>query len=150
MRLIQEFSTGSEWGGAVLTAGEYAPPSKRGLYWSLPQVGVPAGLLLATIAILGVSQLSKDQFMSWEWRVPFLISVVLVAIGLSIRLELEKTLSLVNVKATKSEAKVPLLTAITTYPKQISLTTGSMISTGAYRRIANTYSSTCATTADTS
>lgn len=139
MRLIQGFGVGGEWGGAVLTAVEYATPEKRGLYGSLPQVGVPAGLLLSTVAFLGVSRLPDEQFLSWGWRIPFLSSIVLVAIGLFIRLKLTETPAFERVKLSRTEVKVPLVTALRTYPKQIALATGSMISTGGYFYVVNTY-----------
>ncbi len=146
MRLIQGFGVGGEWGGAVLTAVEYATPEKRGLYGSLPQVGVPAGLLLSTLAFLAVSQLPEDDFLSWGWRIPFLISIVLVAIGLFIRLKLTETPAFERVKQNRTEVKVPLVTALKTYPKQIALATGSMVSTGGYFYVVNTYALTYGTT----
>lgn len=144
LRIIQGFGVGGEWGGAVLTAVEYAPKNRRGFFGSLPQVGVPAGLLLATGVIFGTQALTGDQFLVWGWRIPFLLSIVLVAVGLYIRMALEETPSFVRVKESKSEAKVPLVTAFKIYPRQIVLATGSMISTGAYFYILNTYSLTYA------
>jgi MHS family shikimate/dehydroshikimate transporter-like MFS transporter len=144
LRIIQGFGVGGEWGGAVLTAVEYAPKNRRGLFGSLPQVGVPAGLLLATGVILGTQAVTGDQFLVWGWRVPFLLSIVLVAVGLYIRVSLEETPAFVRVKESKVETKVPLLTAFKIYPRQIILATGSMVSTGAYFYIMNTYSLTYA------
>ena len=146
LRLVQGFGVGGEWGGAVLTAVEHAPPNRRGLFGSLPQVGVPAGLFLSATAFLAVSQLPEEQFLSWGWRIPFVGSIVLVAIGLYIRLTLEETPSFARVRETKTVTKVPIVTAIKTYPKQMLLAVGSMISTGAYFYIANTYAITYATT----
>src|SRR5262249_9417730 len=91
LRLVQGFGVGGEWGGAVLTAVEYASPRKRGLYGSLPQIGVPAGLVLSTLVFLLVSQLPDAQFLAWGWRIPFLISIVLVVVGLVVRLRLRET-----------------------------------------------------------
>jgi MHS family shikimate/dehydroshikimate transporter-like MFS transporter len=85
LRLIQGFGVGGEWGGAVLTAVEYAPKNRRGFYGSMPQVGVPAGLLLATAVMFGTKALTGDQFLVWGWRIPFLLSIALVAVGLYIR-----------------------------------------------------------------
>lgn len=139
LRLVQGFGVGGEWGGAVLTAVEYATPEKRGLYGSLPQVGVPAGLVLSTLAFLGVSQLPEEQFLSWGWRIPFLISIVLVAIGLYIRLTLTETPAFERVKQSGAEVKIPLVVALKTYPIQIILATGSIISSGAFFYVVNTY-----------
>src|SRR5262245_45307258 len=82
LRLAQGFGVGGEWGGAILMAVEHAPPGRRGFYGSWPQIGVPAGLLLSTVAYTPFSRLPEDQFLSWGWRVPFLLSIVLVAVGL--------------------------------------------------------------------
>lgn len=139
LRLIQGFGVGGEWGGAVLTAVEYATPEKRGLYGSLPQVGVPAGLFLSSVAFLAVSRLPEEQFLSWGWRVPFLVSIVLVGIGLFIRLKLTETPAFERVKESRAQVKVPLLVALRTYPKQMALATGSMVSTGGYFYVVNTY-----------
>jgi MFS family permease len=144
LRLIQGFGVGGEWGGAVLTAVEYAPKNRRGFYGSMPQVGVPAGLLLATAVLFGTKAVTGDQFLTWGWRIPFLLSIVLVAVGLYIRTALEETPAFTRVKEQKSEVKIPLVDAFRTYPRQIVLAAGSMISTGAYFYILNTYTLTYA------
>src|SRR5471030_1303509 len=77
-------SSDLEWGGAVLMAFEYAPENKRGLYASIPQIGLAIGLCLASGFVALLSQLPEAQFMAWGWRVAFLVSVVLVAVGLYI------------------------------------------------------------------
>lgn len=81
LRLIQGIGYGAEWGGAVLMAFEHAPVRRRGFYAAIPQIGVPAGLLLANLAFLSVAGVDND----WAWRVPFLFSAVLVIVGLWIR-----------------------------------------------------------------
>src|SRR5262245_58003183 len=73
LRRVQGFGVGGEWGGAVLMAVEHAPPGARGFYGSWPQIGVPAGLLLSTAVFSFFSRLPQDQFLSWGWRVPFLL-----------------------------------------------------------------------------
>ena len=75
LRLAQGFGVGGEWGGAVLMAVEHAPPGARGFYGSWPQIGVPAGLLLSTAVFARFARLPEDQFLSWGWRVPFLLSI---------------------------------------------------------------------------
>lgn len=144
LRLIQGFGVGGEWGGAVLTAVEYAPKNRRGFYGSMPQVGVPAGLLLATAVMFGTKALTGDQFLVWGWRIPFLLSIALVAVGLYIRTALEETPAFARVKQQNTAVKIPMVDAFKNYPRQIILAAGSMISTGAYFYILNTYSLTYA------
>ncbi|MDP9806461.1 MFS family permease [Trueperella bonasi] len=87
LRILQGLAAGGEWGGAALMAVEHAPVKKRGLYGGFPQIGVPLGMLMATLVLTVVSVLTTDeQFMSWGWRVPFLFSLVLIGIGMWIRL----------------------------------------------------------------
>jgi metabolite-proton symporter len=92
MRLIQGVSAGGEWGGAALMAVEHAPPGKRGAYGSFSQIGVPAGLILAQLMFIAVSAwTTPEQFTAWGWRLPFLFSIVLVAVGLVVRLSLAES-----------------------------------------------------------
>ncbi|MCM2292856.1 MHS family MFS transporter [Allorhizobium sp. BGMRC 0089] len=92
LRLLQGLALGGEWGGAVLLAVEYAPQDRRGLYGSWVQIGVPAGTFIANAAFLVMSSvLSPETFLAWGWRIPFLVSVILVAIGLYIRLTVMET-----------------------------------------------------------
>jgi metabolite-proton symporter len=139
LRLVQGFGVGGEWGGAVLTAVEHASPGRRGFFGSLPQVGVPAGLFLATTAYFLVSQLPQEAFLSWGWRVPFLVSIVLVGVGLYVRFSIGDTPVFEEVKRNRRAARVPLVEAVRRYPRQVLLATGSMISTGAYFYGVNTY-----------
>ena len=111
LRVFQGIGIGGEWGGAVLMAVEYAPPNRRGLYGGFVQIGTPAGLILANLAFLGVvAWVPEDQFMSWGWRIPFLLSAVLVVIGMVIRLRLEESpvFAAAAAKAPKHE-KVPVI-----------------------------------------
>src|SRR5918911_2532527 len=86
LRFIQGVGVGGEWGGSVLLAMEWSRSHhNRGLIASWPQFGVPCGLFLANLAVLAFSHLSGDQFLTWGWRIPFLLSVILVAVGLWIR-----------------------------------------------------------------
>src|SRR5258706_2878639 len=92
LRFIQGIGVGGEWGGSVLLSMEWAQSnSHRGFIASWPQFGVPAGLFLSNLAVLAVSALSGDQFLTWGWRVPFLFSIVLIAVGLYIRLGILET-----------------------------------------------------------
>ncbi|MFE9290896.1 MFS transporter [Streptomyces olivaceus] len=90
LRLVQGFGVGGEWGGASLVAVEYAPPDKRGAYGSFPQIGNAVGLVLSTAVFALVSILPDDQLFSWGW-LPFLLSAVLIGVGLFIRFRLTET-----------------------------------------------------------
>ena len=88
LRLVQGLGLGGEWGGAVLMAVEHSPEDQRGLNGSWPQMGVPAGLVLGTGIFAAVSAISGDAFEVWGWRVPFLLSIILIGVGLFIRLSI--------------------------------------------------------------
>jgi MFS family permease len=123
LRLIQGIGVGGEWGGSVLLSMEWARTSKnRGLIASWPQFGGPAGFFLATLAILAFSQMSGDQFLSWGWRIPFLISIVMVAIGLWIRLGILETPIFEQVIAKERVARAPVVEVFKRQPKEIILT----------------------------
>jgi MFS family permease len=86
LRFLQGLSAGGEWGGAALLSVEHAPPGRRGYFGSFPQIGVPIGLLLANLAFFTVSATTTpDQFQAWGWRIPFLLSIVLVGVGFFVR-----------------------------------------------------------------
>src|ERR1700689_596310 len=92
LRLIQGIGVGGEWGGSVLLAMEWAQTNKnRGFITSWPQFGAPVGLFLANVAVLFFSWYSGEQFLNWGWRIPFLISIIMVAVGLWIRLGILET-----------------------------------------------------------
>ncbi|REE76582.1 metabolite-proton symporter [Rhodococcus wratislaviensis] len=111
-RLAQGFAVGGEWGGAVLMAVEHAPREKRAFYGSWPQAGVPAGLVLATLAFLVVEQLPEDQVQAWGWRLPFLASAGLVAVGMYVRLKVVESPEFENVKRNKKIADFPILAVL--------------------------------------
>lgn len=108
LRLLQGIGLGGEWGGAVIMAFEYAPREKRGFYTSCPQVGLAIGLSLATamVAVLTYA-LSDEAFLSWGWRIAFLVSLVLVALGLFIRLKVLETPEFERVKEMQTTVRVP-------------------------------------------
>ena len=108
VRLLQGIGIGGEWGGAVLMTVEHAPDGKRAFYGSWPQMGAPAGLCLSSGAVLLFSQLPEAQFLSWGWRVPFLLSGLLVAIGLYIRLSIIETPEFVAMKKLRRDVAVPM------------------------------------------
>ncbi|HET9194256.1 MAG TPA: MFS transporter [Vicinamibacterales bacterium] len=125
LRVAQGFGVGGEWGGAVLMAVEHAPRTARGFYGSWPQVGVPAGLLLSTAVFTAFSWLPEDQFLAWGWRVPFLLSIVLVGIGLVIRLRILETPAFLRIKTQAGAARQPILEVLLRYPKQVLLAMGA-------------------------
>jgi len=125
LRVAQGFGVGGEWGGAVLMAVEHAPPGQRGFYGSWPQIGVPAGLVLSTAVFALFSRLPQDQFLAWGWRVPFLLSALLVGVGLLIRMRILETPAFSKVKETSTEARQPILEVLRAYPKEVLLAMGA-------------------------
>ncbi|RZT85402.1 metabolite-proton symporter [Pseudonocardia sediminis] len=130
LRFAQGFGVGGEWGGAALMAVEHAPSHRRGFYGSWPQVGVPLGLVLGTTTFAVLSALLTDeQFLAWGWRLPFLGSVVLIGVGMWIRLGLHESPVFQKTLDEKAAARMPVLDAIRTYPKEIALAAGSFLAT---------------------
>ena len=127
LRLAQGFGVGGEWGGAVLMAVEHAPAGARGFYGSWPQIGVPAGLLLSTAVFAWFARLPEDQFLSWGWRVPFLVSILLVGVGLIIRLRILETPAFVRLKAARTEARRPIVEVLRTHPREVLLAMGARL-----------------------
>ena len=126
LRLLQGFGLGGEWGGAVLMAVEHAPANRRGFYGSWPQLGAFVGLLLSTFVFRAVSKLPDAAFLSWGWRIPFLASFLLVAVGIWIRLTIsESPVFLKLKKEEKAVAKMPIIEAITKHPKNILIAMGA-------------------------
>ena len=123
IRLIQGIGVGGEWGGSVLLAMEWARTTKhRGFISSWPQFGAPAGFFLANLAVLVFSWVSGDQFLVWGWRIPFLISIVMVGVGLWIRLGILETPVFRKVVAEDRIERVPVLEVLKRQPKQVVLT----------------------------
>lgn len=108
LRIVQGVAVGGEWGGAVLIASENAPKGKGILYSAFAQQGSPAGNLLSTMAFFFLAALPTPQFMMWGWRIPFLLSGALVAVGLIIRLKLEESDAMKAVLARKKTVKLPI------------------------------------------
>jgi MFS family permease len=123
LRLIQGIGVGGEWGGSVLLAMEWARTNKhRGFIASWPQLGGPAGLFLANLAVLAFSAISGDEFITWGWRVPFYLSLVMVAVGLWIRLGILETPVFSQLVEAKRLEQVPVLEVIKRQPKAVILT----------------------------
>ncbi|MGY4423939.1 MFS family permease [Bradyrhizobium sp. JR6.1] len=122
IRFIQGVGVGGEWGGSVLLSMEWARTNQhRGFITSWPQLGGPAGLLLANIAVLVFSRISGDQFLVWGWRIPFLLSLVMIAIGLYIRLGIMETPTFRRIVAENRVARVPVIEVIRRQPRSIIL-----------------------------
>lgn len=124
LRILQGFGVGGEWGGAVLMAVEHSPRGRRGFYGSWPQMGVPAGLLLGTAMLYLFALLPEEQFLSWGWRVPFLLSIVLVGVGLYIRLAIEESPAFQRVQESNTTARMPIIDVLRTYPKAVLIAMG--------------------------
>ena len=123
VRFIQGMGIGGEWGGATLMSMEWARTNAhRGFITSWPQWGGPAGLFLANLAVLAFSAISGDQFLTWGWRVPFWLSIVMVGIGLYIRLGIFETPTFARLVAEKRIERVPVVEVIRRQPKLIVLT----------------------------
>jgi MFS family permease len=122
LRMLQGIGVGGEWGGSVLLAMEWARHhGHRGLVASWPQFGVPCGLFLSNLAVLGFSTWSGDQFATWGWRVPFALSIILVGIGLWIRLGILETPVFQKLLTEDKIEKAPLIEVIRKQPREIVL-----------------------------
>ena len=132
LRLVQGFALGGEWGGAVLMAAEYGTPERRGYWASWPQAGAPAGNLLAVAVLAAVTAFTnEEQFLSWGWRIPFLLSAVLVLVGLWIRISIEESPVFRAARehaATAEEApRLPVVQVLRDYPREIILAIGARL-----------------------
>jgi MFS family permease len=122
LRALQGIGVGGEWGGSVLLAMEWSRTrGQRGLVASWPQFGVPCGLLLSTIAVAIFSAISGDQFITWGWRLPFALSIVLVGVGLWIRLGILETPVFQKLLDEDKVEKAPIIEVIRKQPKEIIL-----------------------------
>ena len=122
LRTLQGIGVGGEWGGSVLISMEWARHTgQRGLVASWPQFGVPAGLFLANLAVLAVSQMSGDAFISWGWRIPFILSIILVGIGLWIRLGITETPLFQRLVKENKVERAPIVEVFKKHPKEIIL-----------------------------
>ena len=147
-RFGQGLGLGGEWGGAALLATENAPPRKRALYGSFPQLGAPIGFFFANGTFLLLSWLLTDeQFMSWGWRVPFILSAVLVIIGLYVRVSLHETPVFAKIAKAGKQVKIPLGTLLTKHLKATVIGTFIMLATYTLFYIMTVYSMTFSTAA---
>jgi metabolite-proton symporter len=119
LRIVQGVGVGGEWGGSVLLSMEWGKRRQRGFMASWPQLGVPLGLLLSTGAVKLVSWWTGDAFESWGWRIPFLVSIVLVAIGLYVRLRVLESPEFSAVRAEQQVVRLPVWESIRRHPRAI-------------------------------
>ena len=110
LRILQGISAGGEWGGAVLMAVEHAPKNRRGAFGASPQIGVPLGLLLASGVMAVMTLIAPgDAFLAWGWRVPFLLSVVLILVGWYVRRRVEESPVFAELAERKEKAQMPII-----------------------------------------
>lgn len=127
LRLIQGIGLGGEWGGALLLAYEYAPENKKGLFGSIPQMGVTIGLLLGTLVMSLMTLMPDDAFMVWGWRIPFILSAILVIFGLWIRKGIDETPEFKKVQEKGEVAKVPLFETMRTHWREVLIAIGGKV-----------------------
>lgn len=117
MRFIQGVAVGGEWGGAVLMTVEHAPQGRKGFFGALPQMGVGSGLILASMAMTGVSMLPDDDLLAWGWRIPFIASALLLTIGWFIRVRLPESPDFEKIKAEQTHSKLPIAEVLRNHPR---------------------------------
>lgn len=140
-RFGQGLGLGGEWGGAALLATENAPTGKRALYGSFPQLGAPIGFFFANGAFLLLSRLlSEEQFIQWGWRVPFILSAVMVIIGLYVRVSLVESPVFAKIQQENAQLKVPLATLFSNHRTSLLLGTLIMLATYTLFYIMTVYS----------
>lgn len=141
LRICQGIGLGGEWGGAVLMAYEYAPKEKRGFYASLPQIGLAIGLCLASGVVALLSWLLTDeQFLAWGWRVAFLLSGVMVFVGMYIRLNVQETPEFAAVKQRNEATQIPFFDMMRRYPGNILKGMGARYIDGVFFNIFGVFS----------
>jgi metabolite-proton symporter len=124
LRLVQGIGLGGEWGGSMLLAVEYSTPGKKGFFGSVPMTGVYIGMLFGTISLSLLSALPESQFISWGWRLPFVLSSILVIIGLWIRNGIDETPDFEEAKKTGALSKFPLGETLRLHWREVLLTLG--------------------------
>ncbi|HXW72171.1 MAG TPA: MFS transporter [Methylocella sp.] len=139
LRLLQGIGIGGEWGGAVLMVIENAPPRHRGLLASLVQIGYPLGNLAAIGILASLSTLPPENFLAFAWRVPFLISILLVGVGLYIRLQLEETPAFREIAAMQAVARLPAAEILTKHRRSFLTAVGLKLSEISYVSIGNVF-----------
>ncbi len=134
LRLVQGLALGGEWGGGVLLAVEYSPRSKRGFYGAVPQTGALFGLALGNLTVTGLlAAMSEASFLSWGWRIPFLLSALLVLFGLWVRNKVDETPAFRKIKSERKEVKVPIVEIFRTqWPSVLKAIGAKLIETSTF------------------
>jgi metabolite-proton symporter len=153
LRFLQGLAVGGQWGGAALLAIENAPAHRKGFFGSFAQMGVPAGVVLANLIFLVMgSTVAPESFVAWAWRVPFLLSMLLIGLAIYVQLKLEDTAEFKALQAaaerqakTVKRAASPILQAIAKHPKEILLAAGSFVAANGTFYIMITYAVAYAT-----
>ena len=146
LRFVQGMAMGGEWGGAVLMAVEHAPEGNKGFWGSLPQASTGGGLMLASLALGLVSLLPEEALFSWGWRIPFLASILLLAVGWYIRVKVPESPDFEKVKAQAEEIKVPALQVFKNHPKALITIIVSRAAENAWFYLASTFALAYTTT----
>ena len=142
LRLLQGFAVGGEWAGAALLSAEYAPAAKRGTWGMFTQLGVGAGQVMTSVVFLAVYLSAGENnraFISWGWRIPFLLSAALIAIALYVRLNVGETPVFAREQARKAIPKAPLAELFQTQRRQIFIAAGAIVGVPAFGYIVSTY-----------
>jgi len=127
LRFVQGIAYGGEWGGAVLVVIEHAPPGRRGFLGGFPNGGVPFGLVIAAGTLSLSAALSGPDFLTWGWRVPFLLSIVMIAIGIYVRTRIVETPEFLALKRAGRDRPLPVLDALRRHWREILLTAGTFL-----------------------
>jgi MFS family permease len=147
LRFLQGFGFGGEYSAAVLIIAEHAPPAKRGFYAGLNNIGPSIGFILSTsVFLLCLTVFSPEAFLAWGWRIPFLLSVVLVGVGIYLRLRIEESPVFAQTVAAGERRRVPVVALFRYYPKQVILGMGALISMSALFYFFSVYSLSYGTT----
>ncbi|GAA4931310.1 metabolite-proton symporter [Nonomuraea thailandensis] len=132
MRIAQGIGLGGELGGAVVLTMEHAPKGRRGLFGAFPMMGTPAGMLCANAVFLGTSSLlGEESFMAWGWRVPFLLSIVLVVVGLYLRLRIEESPDYAGLVERRKPVRLPIAVVLRDHWREVLHTIGVIIGNSA-------------------
>lgn len=132
LRILQGVGLGGEWGGAVILVMEHGTIEKRGFYGSLVQTGFPIGLVAASLSFAAVARMPEAEFLSWGWRLPFLGSIVLVALGYYVRKKVSESPVFEKLKETKQLSRLPVVEAITKNTRSFLVTAGLKVSENAW------------------
>jgi MHS family shikimate/dehydroshikimate transporter-like MFS transporter len=132
LRILQGVGLGGEWGGAVILVMEHGTTEKRGFYGSLVQTGFPIGLVAASLSFAAVARMPEAEFLSWGWRLPFLGSIVLVALGYYVRKKVAESPVFEKLKETKQLSRLPVVEAITKNTRSFLVSAGLKVSENAW------------------